>query len=234
VTVDAEDLLNGRARLLPHRVVIIGADWHPDLSNTDVLADTHRIGNESLAGAMVHASYIESMLANVVRRPVSTTGELLFDVLFGIFASLALLCGRGIWKLILFVIVGLLLLPAMYFAWENVGVFIDVIPTAMAIGIHSIIERKKERFDILHDGAFVSLLALFLFPIVGFLVYQRHTPRVALSAVTAHVVAVLPMPIEALIRQDSLMSVFEASKAQHSVQPVKPKPEEMDRAATTP
>jgi len=192
---DADDILqlpDGDPLLqrFAHKAVIIGGDWHPDPSNPGIGVDDHQTPAGMLPGALVHANYIESLLAHVTRRMPTRWEEVGFELFFSLVAATALLLGRGWWKLaFLAVFGGIALLVLYHVAWQNLGVFVDFIPSAVALTLHAGIEQKKQQWHLLSEPAFVGLL-LFIAGCIVLLEFIRHENNL-LSSAFAHVATML-------------------------------------------
>ncbi len=147
VTVSARDLLNGNAtalRKLKNRVVVIGGSWRRDAYGRGDPVDTHLTPVGSLPGALVHANYIEALLAQRTFSPSYHWIHYLFDVVVGLALAAVFIAGRGAWKVLYLTLLSLVVAIVSLIAFQNLGTIFDAVPPLVLLAGHGAFETIAE------------------------------------------------------------------------------------------
>jgi CHASE2 domain-containing sensor protein len=131
-----------RRRRLAHKIVIVGGGWHSRAIGRGPLIDSFPTPAGKLAGAMVHANYIEALLDGRVYRQLSAPLAIGVEVSTIVVASVTFAMDIApVLKSVLVAAFGLILLAFNYVALQNLGQFFDgFVPIVLVFG-HSIVDQ---------------------------------------------------------------------------------------------
>ncbi|HEX6096720.1 MAG TPA: CHASE2 domain-containing protein [Thermoanaerobaculia bacterium] len=147
VTVRARDVLAGDAaalRALQHRVVVVGGQWHREAYGRGPLVDHHLTPVGLLPGAIIHANYIEALLAQRSFSPSFHWVHYGLDVLVGVALAVIFVAVRGPWKVLYIVVLALVVAVISVAAFQNLGTFFDGVPALVLLGCHAAVETMTE------------------------------------------------------------------------------------------
>jgi CHASE2 domain-containing sensor protein len=129
-------------RELAHKIVIVGGEWHRYAHNRGDVVDTYSTPVGDIAGAFIHANYVEAILDSRISPPlgerigkgVEITISLLIALLF--FVNI-----RALWKILFVIFIPIVLILFSYFLWQNLGMFFDFFIPLVLLGGHVLVER---------------------------------------------------------------------------------------------
>lgn len=133
---------------LAHKIVIVGGEWHRYAYNRGDVIDTYSTPVGQIAGAFIHANYVEAILDSRVSQPlgenigkgVEITISLLIALLF--FVNI-----RPLWKILFVIFIPFVLILFSYFLWQNLGMFFDFFIPLVLLGGHVLVERWIRQRD---------------------------------------------------------------------------------------
>jgi CHASE2 domain-containing sensor protein len=146
--VSAKDVLGkNRSALekLDGKLVIVSGQWHSRSYNRGPLVDSFTTPVGALAGALVHANYVEAMLGKRLYRPWAGSARLGLELFWSIMVALPFALDIRPWQK--FLAVTLICVGILFFSYVslvNVGLFYDFfIPTLLVIA-HGTFEQVCE------------------------------------------------------------------------------------------
>lgn len=144
-TRSASEILNMDAETLKDvfgfKIVIIGGSWHRDGVDRGPKNDGHPSPVGVIDGAYIHANYVEALLDSNTTPSMKESRSLLIDLFFAVILTAGLSLVGNFGKLILVAILSLLMFVVSYLAWQNLGIYFDiVIPVFLLLG-HVIFEK---------------------------------------------------------------------------------------------
>ena len=119
---------------LAHKVVIIGGNWHSLAYNRGPWVDSFDTPVGRIAGAYVHANYVNSLMSSGVSAPLHEKMNKGIEILFSLaVATLFYIPSvRARWKVFAFFSLAAVLVFISYFFWQNLGLYFDFfIPMAL-------------------------------------------------------------------------------------------------------
>ncbi len=128
---------------LAHKVVIIGGNWHSFAYNRGPWVDSFDTPVGQIAGAYVHANYINSLMTSGVNAPLHEKVNKGIEILFslGVATLFFLPSVRAVWKLVVFISLAVVMVVISYFFWQNLGLYFDFFIPMALLFIHFPIEH---------------------------------------------------------------------------------------------
>ena len=154
VVIPAGQVLSGDPAALSklkNKVVIVGGRWHRLAFNRGDRVDQHLTPVGTLSGAVVHANYIEALLAQRSFSPSFHWIHVVFEVLVGFTLAAIFAAARGAWKAAYIAVLGVLVAIVSVAAFQNLGVFFDGVPAIILLGGHAAVETVSE-WKAAHDA----------------------------------------------------------------------------------
>jgi CHASE2 domain-containing sensor protein len=137
---------------LAGRIVIIGAGWHQSAYRIGPAVDLHGTPAGAQPGAMVHANYVEAMLAERTYKPVGEWLVYALEAALVIFVAciMKLEIGLGA-KLLLVMSSCLFFIFLSYFFLQNLGRFFDFLVPVVVLGGHLAWDKIMEWRRLAHS-----------------------------------------------------------------------------------
>jgi CHASE2 domain-containing sensor protein len=132
---------------LAHKIVIIGAAWSRYAYADGEPVDTHLTPVGRIAGAMVHANYVEAMLGRETTRPMPEWAAIVIDGALSAVAALLFVIVSRRRRFTSIVAVNLCAFVLVMLIWHNFGVYFDIVVPMLLLGSHVIIEQVIEWRD---------------------------------------------------------------------------------------
>jgi CHASE2 domain-containing sensor protein len=128
---------------LAHKVVIIGGNWHSFAYNRGPWVDSFDTPVGEIAGAYVHANYVNSLMTSGVNAPLHEKVNKSIEILFslGVATLFFLPSVRALWKLVTFISLAVIMVVISYFSWQNLGLYFDFFIPMALLFIHFPIEH---------------------------------------------------------------------------------------------
>jgi CHASE2 domain-containing sensor protein len=128
-------------RAVEHKIVIVGGNWHSKALGRGGWIDEHATPAGLMAGAFVHANYVEALLDQRFYRPLEGLGEILEFALIVIL--ILAVAGNRSPRLVLLLVAGLCLSAVVvsYLAMQNLGGFFDFSLPVIGLLCHYSFER---------------------------------------------------------------------------------------------
>lgn len=127
---------------LAHKIVIVGANWHSLAYNRGPWVDSFDTPVGEMAGAYVHANYVNLLMTSGVNAPLHEEMNKGIELLFSLAVALLFyLPFRALWKFLAFFALAPILFFISYFFWQNLGFYFDFFIPMVLLFVHFLIEH---------------------------------------------------------------------------------------------
>lgn len=145
-TVYTKDVLEGNCGSIPSKIAIVGAGWSRSTYGEGGLVDLHPTPLGMMAGALIHANYVEALIDTNTRKPLpDIAGQVIEFIVLVIFAFvLAIKTNHPYYKIPLVMLGCLLLVFISYVTWQNVGYYFDFFLPGVFLLFHAFLDYFVE------------------------------------------------------------------------------------------
>jgi CHASE2 domain-containing sensor protein len=145
-SVSAASVIGGdreALKKLAFKTVIVGGNWHRNGVGSGPRVDQYDTPFGMMSGAMLHANYVEALLARATKKPVSGAFNIIVDILATLGVALVFaIAGRALHVGLGLAVIGLATIVASLVIWQNLGGFFDSSVVVAFVLVHAFIERR--------------------------------------------------------------------------------------------
>ena len=134
---------------LQSKIVIVGGDWHVWAYGRGPHCDSYDTPAGELPGSLIHANYVEALLAGRTYKPMTEWVSKFIEVLLVLLTVFVFaLEFRPLYKALSVVALYLACVFISYFAFTNFGIFFDFLIPLIAVTLHAGLEQIIEWRDL--------------------------------------------------------------------------------------